>query len=801
MQQTFFLSKYSGWKELPATLIYPINATYGIDGGTDTMELSFYAPQNFDLPLDTPIKVQHDEDIRYFVVKDCKFSDMQYVNLTTRKPERLFTISLCEPFELLRGYKLQACKFSPNRYTVSECLKRMFFLANFNGSIDIPKPNNIIRNVLEFSSTTLYLGIYEIARTQDCVPYLDFDEVYSKWIVKFSSLNGLNERQYDGNILTNPIIQKQNLGEGIAKKVYIEANNLKNRKTQKQSNVIAIATDGSNTITINNFGLKLGNNVDNLDSINVKTTDNYNWYFTNNGIIDYWALYGVIWEEENQVSSHEQRTIKIISKTNYDLLSTKEKENNDIIYIYFEDNIIYMNELSKLLPDTIRFPNNAWETDYFYVGKKLIPLSKMEGAINSDTIKIWQQNYLVYAQTTTTQTIPFIAYNNNEYDDTTFYNQNAKAVDPISMERVLQTYIDNMQSGTLLRTGIFNHYADIPQEGSIIVIDNKNYIVNSLTIADNARYYDVTFALVEHHAKRREYMEANTNIQIEDITSAELIPSFNLKPYLIKYSMLDEIEQKTNVDIKLHEGIVCPRNDGQQLYNAKMYLYFNRTGISAGLSFRSNIDYVTYNNSISFYATAENNFIWNDAVDSNGNLLPQTYANKNGEVIDMTVELETDNGQILSKFSFDGDSTMPLKDRMEILTITNQYTYKGVNGTLVANDFINWLLNANQFTRVRVYSYNQHIGQYDDRPTDYVDYTEASVIVNSTTQRITLSLDKILTGEYKSIVITELGGTQMLFIKNYYDYRDAVADYLPIYYSIEDGLPVQTSVRPYDYED
>jgi hypothetical protein len=797
MQQTFFLSKYSGWKELPATLIYPINATYGIDGGTDTMELSFYAPQNFDLPLDTPIKVQHDDDIRYFVVKDCKFSDMQYVNLTTRKPERLFTISLCEPFELLRGYKLQACKFSPNRYTVSECLKRMFFLANFNGSIDIPKPNNIIRNVLEFSSTTLYLGIYEIARTQDCIPYLDFDEEYLKWIVKFQPLNGLNERQYDGNILTNPIIQKQNLGEGIAKKVYIEATNLKNIKTKKVSNVIAIATDGSNTITINNFGLKLGNNIDNLESINVMTEDSYLWYFKNNGILDYVALFEGAYYEET-------RTIKLLSKVNYDNLTTREKEDKNVIYIFYEDNIVYMHDLIKLAPRNIAVTlpsGQVWNDPTFALQKVKGDATGYIGRIHNIVTPIWQQNYLVYAQTTTTQTIPFIAYNNNEYDDTTFYNQNAKAVDPISMERVLQTYIDNMQSGTLLRTGIFNHYADIPQEGSIIVIDNKNYIVNSLTIADNARYYDVTFALVENHAKRREYMEANTNIQIEDITSAELIPSFNLKPYLIKYSMLDEIEQKTNVDIKQHEGIVCPRNDGQQLYNSKMYLYFNRTGISAGLSFRSNIDYVTYNNSISFYATAENNFIWNDAVDSNGNLLPQTYANKNGEVIDMTVELETDNGQILSKFSFDGDSTMPLKDRMEILTITNQYTYKGVNETLVANDFINWLLNANQFTRVRVYSYNQHIGQYDDKPTDYVDYTEASVIVNSTTQRITLSLDRILTGEYKSIVITELGGTQMLFIKNYYDYRDAVADYLPIYYSIEDGLPVQTSVRPYDYED
>ena len=801
MQQTFFLSKYSGWQQLPATLIYPINATYGIDGGTDTMELSFYAPQDFDLPLDTPIKVAHEEDIRYFVVKDCKFSDMQYVNLTTKKPERLFTVSLCEPFELMRGFKLQACKFSPNRYSVENCLKRMLLLANCNASIDIPKPDKVLRNVIEFASTSLYLAIYEIARTQDCTPYLDFDETYNKWVIKFQALDGLNEQQYDGSILTNPIIQKQNIGEGIAKKVYIEATNLKNAKTRKVSNITTIATDGSDTVTINNFGIKINETIENLSSLQVRTTDGYLWDFRNNTVIDYYVALGDVSDYEGRIISPAKITVKIMSKTNYDLLTTAEKESYDFIYIYYEDNIIYLHDLFKLKPDSISFPDGVWEDEKFYIAKNYtLPSRDLLGLIHSYSNPIWTQPFVVYAQTTTTQTIPFIAYNNNDYDDTTFYNQNAKAVDPISMERVLQTYIDNMQSGTLLRSGIFNTYSEIPQEGSIIVIDNKNYIVNSLTIVDNSRYYDVTFALVEQHAKRREYIEANTDIQLEDITSAELIPSFNLRPYLIKYSIIDEIDQKNNLDIKSHEGIVVPRSNGEQLYNAKMFMYFNQTGTSLGINFRANVDYVTYSNSISFYATAENNFTWKDTIDNDGNLIPQTYANKNGEVIDLTVELEGADSEVLSKFKLDGNNVTPIKDKMEILTITNQYTYKGVNGTLVANDFVSWLLNANNFTRVSVYIYNKHIGQYDDRPKDYVDYTEASVDIISSSQRITISLDKILEGEYKSIVITDLGGSNMLFIKNYYDYRDAVADYLPIYYSIEDGLPVQTAVRPYDYE-
>lgn len=804
MQQTFYLSKYDGWKELPATLIYPINATYGIDGGTDSIEFSFYTKQDFDIPLDTPIKIIHNDDTRYFVVKDAKFSDMQYVNLTTQQKERLFTITLCEPLEILRGYRLQACKFSPNRYSVENCIRRMFMLANFRCNIDIPNPDNMITNVLEFASTTLYLAIYEVARTQDCIPYIEFDEsTQGRWVLKFQHLDGLNEKIYSESIFKNPIIQKQNIGEGIAKKVYIEANNLKNKKTRKVSNVSGIATDGSSTINIHNFGIKLEENIDKLESIIFTSSDNYTWYFKDNIVVDYYVVI-IQYNGTTGISRTVKKTaikIRIVSKSVYDQLSPSVKEDISTAYIYYEDNIIYLHELKKL--EAYKWTlGDLWER-LLYIGKFFSEnTGTIDGLIHilhSPNNPLWTNPFMVYALTTSSQTIPFLAFNNSDYDDTTFYNQNAKAVDPISMERVLQSYIDNMQSGTLLRSGIFNNYSEIPQEGSIIVINNKNYIVNSLTIVDNKSYYDVTFALVEHHAKRREYLEANTNLQIEDITSNDLLYSLNLKAYLIQYSIIDNFNQLANIDILSHYGIVVPRNDGKQLYNAKMKITFNSSTGSAGFTFKSDVDYITYNNSLSFYAKGENNFTWSEAIDNNGNLIPQTYVNKAGEIINSKISLIGDDNLELVQYEIIGNNDYPVKDKLEIFTITNQFTYKGVGNTVIAKDFVSWLLTANSITRLAVYTYDKHIGAYDNRTTSFIGRSEVSVNVNTSNQVITLTLLEEIEGDYKSLVITDISGSQILMVKNYTNTQNSLNTTINIYYSIEDGLPLQTGVRPYDY--
>lgn len=794
MQQTFYLSKYNGWKELPATLIYPINATYGIDGGTDSIEFSFYTKQDFDIPLDTPIKIIHNDDTRYFVVKDAKFSDMQYVNLTTQQKERLFTITLCEPLEILRGYRLQACKFSPNRYSVENCIRRMFMLANFRCNIDIPNPDNMITNVLEFASTTLYLAIYEVARTQDCIPYIEFDEsTQGRWVLKFQHLDGLNEKIYSESIFKNPIIQKQNIGEGIAKKVYTESNNIKFQTFKLQQNYFAVAFDGSSKINIDNFGIKLNTEINDIKLIRIYA-DGQTWIFSNDTTINYVVLFEAVFYDQT-------RTIKILSKVNYDKLATSERENNNVIYIYYEDNIIYMNELRKLKPNTIDVPNDVWtdnwdaESATFAIQKIRGNANEKVGRIHDITKLLWQQNYQIYAKVTITKTIPFLAFNKSDYDDTTFYNQNAKAVDPISMERVLQSYIDDMQSGTLLRSGIFNNYNEIPQEGSIIVIDNKNYIVNSLTIVDNKSYYDVTFSLVEQHAKRREYLEANTNIQIEDITSNDLMTSLNLKPYIIKYSIIDEFNQIASIDFLSHEGVIFPKNDGKQFYNSKMVIDIN----SSKFLFLSNVDYIKYSNTISFYTTAETNFTWADALDNNGNLIPQTYVDSTGEIKDIRIVLVDDDINGLVEFTINGTNDYPIKDRLEIFTITNQYTYKGYGNTIVGKDFTEWNLNANSFLRVAVYIYEKQIGAYDLRPNNYVARSEAKVSVNTSTQTITLTLLEEIEGDYKSLVITDISGSQILMVKNYTNKQNSLNTTINIYYSIEDGLPLQTGVRPYNY--
>lgn len=802
MQKTFYLSTL-GWEELPATLIYPINATYGVDGGVDTTQFSFYAPQDFDLPLDTPIKVQHDDDIRYFVVKDTNYSDMLYKNLKTQQAERLYTIVLVEPMELLKGYKLQACKFAPNRYTIKSCIRRLFNLANFTGNINIANGDNAIENVIEFASTNLYLALYEIARIDDCVPYLTFEnDNYLRWVLKFQKLDGLNEQVFDGSIFKNPIIQQQSIGEGIAKRVYIEANNIRNNKTKKYNEVSIIATNGSDTVNINNLGLRLNNKIDELISLEVDTEDNYKWYFSNDVTLDYVVALGDTDDYEGRFISQASITVKILSKTNYDLLLTSEKESYDYIYIYYEDNIIYLHDLFKLKPNSISFPDGVWEDNKFYIGKNYtLPNRDIVGLIHSYNKPIWNQSFNVYAQTTVNYNIPFVAFNENSYDDFTYYNQNAKAVDPVAMERVLQTYINNMQSSTLIRTGTFNKYTDIPLEGSIININDNKYIVNSLTITDNSRYYDVTFSLVKHHAKRREYLEANTDIQIEDITSNDLIPSHNINAYVITYSMDIPIETKDVSNIVSHQGIVMPKKDNY-LYNANMDLTFNYSGTSLGNFFQQDSEYIAFSNSISFYSKAENNFIWKDIVDVNGNLIPQAYADENGEVIRAKINLNSQDGTELINVVLAGNNTSPLKDKYEIFTHTLQLTYKGVNDTLVGKDFIKWLLNANDFKRVEVFTYNQHISNFDSRPENYVSRQEYYIVYSRNLQCIQLFMDNqsVLVGEYKSLVVTDVGGQNILFIKNLYEYADAITDYIPIYYSIEDGLPLQTGVRPYDYK-
>ena len=46
--------------------------------------------------------------------------------------------------------------------------------------------------------------MFELGKSIDCIPYLDFNEETKEWIICFQRLDGLNGKVYDLNIFNNP---------------------------------------------------------------------------------------------------------------------------------------------------------------------------------------------------------------------------------------------------------------------------------------------------------------------------------------------------------------------------------------------------------------------------------------------------------------------------------------------------------------------------------------------------------------------------------------------------------------------
>ena len=160
------VSYYTGtsWATIQ-NLVFPNQQTYGIDSGTDTMQVSFYADVTFDIPVETVVRIKYGVEFRYFIVKEHNYVDLQYPNLSDNKYQRLCTIQLVEPMELLKGFKVQACTFAQKRYTLQNVINKLCRLANFDrGSINVNNMKQYIQNRIDFPSTTLYLALFELAR-------------------------------------------------------------------------------------------------------------------------------------------------------------------------------------------------------------------------------------------------------------------------------------------------------------------------------------------------------------------------------------------------------------------------------------------------------------------------------------------------------------------------------------------------------------------------------------------------------------------------------------------------------------
>lgn len=185
-----FLDKSLKWILInPESYILPNNSNFGIDEGGDVAEFSFFSDKSYF--IDMIFKCEYEDSIPiYWIAKNVKESNLKIGN------KKIITLTLMEPIEVLQGFKLEPCKFAEGHYTLEQIISRLFKLSKFDGEYILPniKYNN---SEFQFVQSTLYLALFEVSRTIDCIPYFDFNEITKKWILKFESLDLINKIVYE----------------------------------------------------------------------------------------------------------------------------------------------------------------------------------------------------------------------------------------------------------------------------------------------------------------------------------------------------------------------------------------------------------------------------------------------------------------------------------------------------------------------------------------------------------------------------------------------------------------------------
>ncbi|AXF52113.1 MAG: hypothetical protein [Podoviridae sp. ctcf755] len=802
MSKFYYLSKEKEWVEIPIksedksiVQTFPQTYTLGIDQTQNCAEFSFFASEKYHIPVDTAIKTVNGSDVKYWIVRDSKASKMAHPNIWTQEKENINTLILINPIEILRGFKIEPCSCAENSYTLPQIIQRLFDIANLDAEISIPKIeyNN---PKLGFVSTTAYLTMYEMGRTIDYQPYFDFNEESKKWVLKFKRLDGLNGLESDVSVFDNPVDLKDETGEGLAKNVYCEVKNMRLKSLllePYENGKKTVATDNTFEVNETNIGLKTNNLITSLKKIYLygyfyykeplQIDYNMPWIFEDNKDIIYYRSY------QSGEWLKQTKKVRIIGQEDYNNLSITEKENKSIVYIYYKDNFIYLNDLKKLFD---RVLNNDGEVrlainSYTSEGDSFITLRGYFGDYGYK-INLINILYKIEYFGIITKSIPLISSNNSKYDDTTYFNQNAQQVDPDRISRVLQTYIDNMQSPSLMKSGTTDSWDKIPMPGSIIKDGNKRYILNSITVQENAHYITFDAQLTEERAKRREYIEANTDLQINSIPNENLVEKIKLDYFKIGFSMINNQALANNANINIENLIDLSTKFTYRIANTfdagtEQYLLYGDPIISR------------IGTSIIFNEQAESNVIWDEYVDNQGNVIPRNYTDKNGRINEAFVRLMKDD---LSVANYVIRET-PAKDPYEIFSFTFQVNYRGIGDTIVREDYVEYLLNGVENPTYSIRLFGTNIGRYDALPSEFVaEIAPVSVSsYNSDTQSISVDFTSV-EASYKSIVLLLNG--KAIMIKNYYTTQNSLSSF-NIYVSSEDGTPVRDGVlgiNPYE---
>ena len=816
MKIIYHLNKNLEWVEIPSlkedksiAQTYPQTFTFGIDEALDAGEFSFYAPTNYHIPIDSIIKIDNDGVIKYWVVKDSKSSDMPQPNIWTQEREKINTLTLTEPIEILRGFKLEPYTFAENDYSLEQIIKRALYLSNFDAEVEIP--NVTYSNPkLTYVSSNLYLLLFEIGNSIDYIPYLEFDELTKKWILKFQRRDGLNEKEYDISVFTNPKNFTTEIGEGLAKNVYCELNNLTfdSFKEPSLGGSNAESMDGSGDIDRTNIGLELKHNVKKINQLII-----FGFYSLENGskITDY--EYPLIFRDNERTYFYDSSGQKVsilahfIKDLDYHNLTKEVQEKEDEYYITFDNNKIYLNHLTKRT-------GLLYKSSIIYVEPKdnfeIVSMLDVRGFLNSTMLTGEMGNYTLvqalyqidYSPIFANQ-IPMMYSNDSKYDDITYFNQTSTQISPDRAARVLQSYIDNMSNGSVMKSGVFYSWADIPMPGSIVKDGNKRYLVDSITISQTSKFSNVDAQLCLERARRRVSMEADTRVQINSIPNDELINRLTYKLRKIIFSINEELTiLPKNAKFKYYLTL----NNDMDKYQFFNYIFsdtdnYALIGETNAIKLGTNIIYTE---------KARDNFIWDVGIYNNKDMIIYNYTNSKGRFGSNTIVLKKAGLEDIKTYPYIsttiGENQIEYfeifdKDPYEIFNFTFQVNYRGTNNTIVREEYVEYLLNGVQNPVYSIRLYNINIGRYDNLPSEYVAEITPVSVSEFDEENNYISVDfTSVENSYKSIVL--LLNDKPIMIKNYFEEQTGLSSF-KIYLATEDGTPVRTGVMgidPYEEE-
>ena len=807
MKIIYYLNKNLDWIEIPSlkedksiAQTYPQTFTFGIDEALDTGEFSFYAPTNYHIPIDSIIKIDNDGVIKYWVVKDSKSSDMPQPNIWTQEREKINTLTLTEPIEILRGFKLEPCSFAENDYSLNQIIERALYLSNFDAEVEIPDVT-YSNPKLTYVSSNLYLLLFEIGNSIDYIPYLDFNELTKKWILKFQRLDGLNGKEYDISIFSNPKDFVTEIGEGLAKNVYCEISNLTMDSFKQPSlgGSNAESMDGSGNIDRTNIGLELKHNVKKINQLTI-----FGFYSLENNIITTDYEYPLILKDNERTYFYDSSGQKVsilthfIKDLDYQNLTKKAQEKEDEYYVTFDNNKIYLNHLTK---ET----GILYKSSIIYVKPKdnfeIVSMSDVRGFINSTMLTGEMGNYTLvqslyqinYSPIFANQ-IPMMYSNDSKYDDITYFNQTSTQISPDRAARVLQSYIDNMSNGSMIKSGVFYSWSEIPMPGSIIKDGNKRYLIDSITIEQKNKFANVDAQLCLERARRRLNMEADTKVQINTIPNDELVNRLTYRLRKIIFSIKNELlDLNKNAKFKYYITL----NNDMDKYQFFNYIFSD----TDNYSLIGETNAIKLGNNIIYTEKARDNFIWDVGIYNNKDMIVYNYTNSKGRFGSNTIVLKKAGLEDIKSYPYISTAIgenqveyfeMLNKDPYEIFNFTFQINYRGVNNTIVREEYVEYLLNGVENPTYSIRLFDINIGKYDNLPSEYVAEIGSVSVSEFDEENNYISVDfTSVTNAYKSIVL--LLNDKPIMIKNYFEEQIGLEPF-KIYVAAEDGTPMRTGV-------